>query len=83
MKTVGLKFILKDGTFITAVVTESDAQRYIDGFIKGSLPPVIGYANVPTTQTSWPWAVRVDTIYAVHTMAMESPQPGMSGFRYN
>ena len=68
MKFTGLKFILEFGSFIQVIIPEDEAKQIILAWKAGKLEPVIGSHNQQGPGGfSGGWAVRVDTIRAIHT----------------
>lgn len=78
-KLTGLKFLLRDASFVAVIVTEDEAKfmiaSWIDGKLKSNSGVILGSTSPPPG--GWPWAVSVDSIQAIHTFALENmPQVG-------
>ena len=79
---IGIRFILSNGAFINALLTESDGRVLIRSWksgefiLKGKL--IIGSDDYTKFQKD-DWAVKVDTIMAIHTFdltqQMQQAQP--------
>lgn len=87
MKQIGLKFLLRGGAFVCAVMEESKAREAIALWMQGKLPPIGGET---TAQQSW--AVKTEEVVAIHTFDLVPEgqpaqqqigrwQPGTSGVR--
>lgn len=65
---IGLRFILKGGSFLLVVVPDAVAREIIEGFAVGS----------PRRETirddACSWSVQTDQIQAVHTVPLEQYQ---------
>lgn len=78
MRPVGLRFVLRDASFINTVVSEQKAHEIIDWWVKGTLPVVIGDAGNP----HGPWAVSTKDIQAMHTFDLAQMQQGQPTSEY-
>ena len=87
MKTVGIRFILQMGSFISAKVTEAKAREIVKLWISGKSPVIFGDAD----DKEGAWAVKTDSIMGIHTFDMDAAMrqaqqgtpypPGFSGSR--
>lgn len=76
MNYTGLKFVLKNGAFIIAVVTKDEAttiiQNWMNSYYSLKDIKIIGNTNPPPN--GWAWAVQLDEVQAVHTFTLEQMQ---------
>lgn len=71
MNQIGIKFVLQQ-SFLQVLVTESEANVIIDGFLKGTLAPRIG-------NSASGWAIATEDIKAVHMVPLDAFQPQVAG----
>lgn len=69
-----LRFLLRHGVFINAVLTPQEVENLVRGWATRSLPPTVGTGIQPLQDVDPgrpKWWVRTDDIMAVHTMTLE------------
>lgn len=70
MEFIGLRFLLKGGTFLGAVVEKQHALSIVKNWMAGKLPEYIG----DTDSKIMAWSVRVSDIAGVHTFDAQPQQ---------
>ena len=74
---IALQFVLEWGSILRVIVTMKEGDAFLEGWLRGTLPDVIGTINPPPGQIAW--AVRTKTIQAMHTLSLEQAQAPLQG----